>query len=301
MNDLNDLYYYAQVVECGGFAAAGRKLCMPKSKLSRHVAALEARLEVRLIQRSTRHFIVTEAGQMFYERCKAMLTEAEAALEAISALKSEPRGLIRLTCPIGLLHMHAGAMLADFMALHPHISVQLEASNRRVDVMAEGIDVAIRVRPPPLEDSGLVMRVLSDRGQCLVASPELVARHAPPLSPADLQGWPSVIRSSPQKTYHWQLHGPRDQVVMLHHAPRLVTTDMPTLRHAALRGIGIAQLPLLMVQQDIDAGRLIRLLPDWPPRREIIHLVFPSRRGLLPVVRALIDYLAERYAALEED
>ncbi len=148
--DLNDLFYFAMVVEHGGFSQAGRALAMPKSKLSRRIALLEERLGVRLIQRSTRRFSVTEVGQDYYRHCKAMLVEAEAAEEAIAMSRAEPRGTIRLACPIAILHARIGTMLADFLALHPQVTVQLDATNRRVDVVGEGVDVAIRVRPPPL-------------------------------------------------------------------------------------------------------------------------------------------------------
>ncbi len=301
MHDLNDLYYFVQAVEYGGFAQAGRELGVPKSKLSRRIAALEARLGVKLIQRSTRHFTVTGAGQIYLEHCKAMLLEAVAAQEAMTSLSVEPSGVIRMTCPIALLRMHVGTILADFMARYPRITVHLEATNRRVDVIGEGIDVAIRVRQLPLEDSDLVMRVLSDRGQCLVASPDCVARHATPVVPEDLDGWPSLALSIPQKNYRWQLYGQGGEEVTLQHYPRFVTTDMHALKLAALQGIGVAQLPLLLVQTHIKQGSLVRLLPDWAPRREVIHTVFASRRGLLPSTRALIDFLAERYAAIDED
>ncbi|HVK98390.1 MAG TPA: LysR family transcriptional regulator [Dongiaceae bacterium] len=301
MQDLNDLYYFVQVVDQGGFAAAGRTLGMPKSRLSRRIALLEERLGVRLIQRSTRHFTVTDIGRNYYDHCKAMLVEAEAAQEVIDLSRAQPRGVIRLTCPITLLHAHVGQMLADFMAQCPDVTLYLEATNRRVDLVSEAVDVAIRVRPPPLQDSDLVMRVLADRGQCLVASPTLVKAKGLPQVPADLNGWPSLGLGSPQQSHSWTLFGPGDASATVHHVPRYVTTDMTALRHAAITGVGLVQLPLLMVKDQIEAGSLVHLLPDWSPRREIVHAVFPSRRGLLPSVRALVDFLAQRFAAIEED
>ena len=301
MLNLNDLFYYAQVVEHGGFAPAGRALGIPKSKLSRRISALEERLDVRLIHRTTRQFTVTEVGRTYYEHCRAMLIEAEAAQESIDTLRAAPRGIIKLTCPVGLLHFHVGAMLADFMAQCPHVTVHLEATNRRVDVINEGVDIAIRVRPLPLEDSDLVMRVLSDRGQCLVASPSLVERLGMPDSPEDLSQWPSLSRSTPHEAHEWILQNVDGQSVVVRHQPRYVTTDMVALMKAALTGVGIVQLPALMLTEELSKGTLIRLLPDWPPRRELIHIVFPSRRGLLPSVRALIDFLVERYTEIDED
>lgn len=302
VRDLNDLYYFVQAVDHGGFAPAGRALDVPKSKLSRRVAMLEDELGVRLVQRSTRHFAVTEIGRSYYEHCKAMLAEAEAAQEVIDASRAEPRGVIRMACPIALLHVHIGGMVADFMAQYPKITIHLEATNRPVDLVSEAIDVAIRVRPPPLEDSELVMRVFSDRGQCLVASPALIDKYGGlPHAPPGLNAWPSLGLGAVRQTYGWTLYGPDGAQAVVRHTPRYVTSDMIALRNAALAGIGVVQLPILMVRDQLADGSLVRVLPEWAPRREIIHAVFPTRRGLLPSVRALVDYLAARFKAIDEE
>ncbi|MBN3778304.1 LysR family transcriptional regulator [Burkholderia sp. Ac-20345] len=299
--DLNDLYYFVQVVEHGGFAPAGRALDMPKSKLSRRIALLEARLGMRLIQRSTRRFTVTDVGQTYYAHCRAMLVEADAADEAIALLHEEPRGIVRVSCPIVLLDSLVGTMIAAFMVACPRVEIHLEATNRRVDVVGEGIDVAIRVRPPPLEDSDLALRVLAERGQCLVASPALLHEHGAPAVPADLARLPSLDHGAPQSAHVWRLRGPDGAHAEIHHQPRFVTGGMLALRAAAIAGVGIVQLPTMMVRDEVARGELATVLPDWAPRREIVHAVFASRRGLLPAVRALLDFLAERFAELEPD
>ena len=302
MQDLNDLYFFARVVEHGGFAPAGRALALPKSKLSRRIAQLEERLGVRLIQRSTRRFVVTEVGQRYYEHCRAMLVEAEASQQTIETLQAEPQGTIRIACPVGLLHFHVNQMLAQFMLQYPKVVVHLEATNRRVDVLNEGVDIAVRVRPLPLEDSGLVMRVLSDRGQCLVASPALIAARGQPDTPEQLADWPSLSRSdTPHERHQWVLHHEDGREVVVQHQPRYITSDMVALRACAVAGVGIAQLPVLMLAEEVKRGNLARVLPGWAPRREVIHLVFPSRRGMLPAVRALIDFLVEQYASFAEE
>ncbi len=300
MKDLNDLYYYVQVVDHGGFAPAGRALGMPKSKLSRRIAQLEERLGTRLIQRSTRRFAVTETGQTYYGHCKAMLVEADAADEAIALTHAEPRGIVRMTSPVALLDARIADMLAAFMAAYPRVEIHLEETNRRVDVVGEGIDVAIRVRPPPLEDSDLVMRMLAERGQCLVACPQLLTGGIPQV-PADLAGLPSMDLGLPQHEHVWHLIGPDGTQAAIRHRPRLVTRGMLALRAAALAGVGVVQLPSMMVREQIARGELVHVIPGWAPRREIIHAVFASRRGLLPAVRALLDFLAERFEALDED
>lgn len=301
MRDLNDLYYFVQVVDHGGFAPAGRALGIPKSKLSRRIALLEERLDARLIQRSTRRFAVTEIGQTYYAHCKAMLVEADAAEDAIALTHSEPCGIVRMSCPVALLDTRIADMVSAFMVAYPRVQIHLEETNRRVDVLGEGIDIAIRVRPPPLDDSDLVMRVLADRGQCLVASPRLLKEAGTPRAPADLAGLPSMDLGTPQNEHVWHLIGPDAAKVAIHHQPRFITQGMFALRTAAIAGVGIVQLPQMMTLDHIKRGELVRVLPDWAPRREIIHAVFASRRGLLPSVRALVDFLVERFGGLRDN
>ncbi|MEX7609630.1 LysR family transcriptional regulator [Enterobacter asburiae] len=301
MQDLNDFVWFVKVVDYGGFAAAGRALDLPKSRLSRRIAQLEERLGVRLIHRTTRQFTVTEVGQTFYQHCKAMMVEAEAAEEAVAALQAEPRGVVRITCPITLLHVHVGPMLARFMARYPGINLQLEATNRRVDLVGEGVDIAIRVRPRPFDDSDLVLRVLADRGHCLVAGPALIQRLGEPVVPSELSAWPGLSMNEGKHIHKWALSGPGGAKAEIHYHPRLISTDMLALREAAMAGIGVVQLPILMVKDQLASGELVRVLNAWEPRREVIHAVYPSRRGLLPSVRTLVDFLTEEYARMVEE
>lgn len=298
--DLNELYYFAQVVEHGGFAPAGRALGLPKSKLSRRVALLEARLGVQLLLRSTRSFAVTEVGKRYYQHCRAMLTEAEAAEESVALAHSEPCGVVRLSCPVALLAARVGHMLGEFMQQYPRVELQVDETNRRVDVVSEGLDLAIRVRPPPLQDSDLVLRTLAERRQCLVASPALLQRQGAPAGPMDLSGWPSLDMGSAQDTHRWVLYGPDAVRAEVRHQPRLVTQSMQALRDAAVLGAGVVQLPSMLVHEEMRSGALAQVLPGWEPRPEIIHAVYASRRGQLPAVRALLDHLAQSFQALEE-
>lgn len=294
MRDLNDLYYFAAVVDHGGFSAAGRALGIQKSRLSRRILLLEERLGVRLLNRSSRRFSVTDIGREFHERCVAMIVEAEAAEQIVAEVQAEPRGVIRMSCPTALLSFQFGALLARFMMQHPGVQLVLESSNRRVDVIAEGFDLAIRVRFPPLEASDLVMRWLDESSQCLVAAPALMTRVLQ--SPADLHGLPSLDLVRPSRGHAWELLHADGQIATVPHTPRLVTDDMSALRDAAFAGAGVVQLPTIFVWDDVQAGRLIHVLPDWRPRAGIVHAVFPSRRGLLPSVRALVDFLAQQCA-----
>ena len=291
MDDLNDLYYFVKVVDHGGFTQAGLALSVPKSKLSRRISALEARYGVRLLQRSTRHFSVTETGREFYDRCVGVLVEAEAAREVMVRERSEPQGIVRMSCPTTLLEYRVADLVAQFMIEYPRVQVHLEATNRRVDVMGERLDLALRVRFPPLENSGLVMRVLSDSRQRLVASPALLEGRTLPKHPGELAGLPS-LDWGPPRNHVWQLIGPEGMEAEVAHQPRYITDDMTALRVAARHGAGIVQLPRMVVEEDLRDGTLIDVLPGWEPKGGIIHAVFPSRRGMLPKVRLLIDYLA---------
>ncbi|WP_111497862.1 MULTISPECIES: LysR substrate-binding domain-containing protein [Marinobacter] len=297
MQDLNDLYYFVKVVDHGGFAPAGRALGLPKSRLSRRIAELEHRLDTRLINRSTRGFTVTELGKEYYRHCLAMLVEAEAAQEVIDRSQSEPKGCIRLSCPPGLIYFLIAPLVVRFMERYPEVKIEMNATSRRVDVVREGYDLALRVRYPPLEDSGLTMKVLSKSPQCLMAAPDLVAAQASPATPDDLAHWPSIDFEQWDGQHVWCLDGPEGASVQIHHQPRLVTDDVFTLREAALAGLGVIKMPLIVGGRDLLEGRLVSVLPEWRPRGGIFHAVFPSRRGLLPAVRAFLDFVAE---ALDE-
>jgi DNA-binding transcriptional LysR family regulator len=296
MQDLNDLHLFVQAVDHGGFAAAARALGLQKSKVSRRIGLLEDRLGVRLIQRSTRRFSVTEIGQEYYRRCVAMLIEAEAAQTLIDQSRAAPRGIVRLSCPTGLIAFQFGELFAQFMARYPDVELHVESTNRRVDVIGEGFDLALRVRPPPLTESQLVMRRFDERTVRIVASPELLRAHTVAL-PADLSQLPSLDFGPASGEHRWRLTHSDGSVAEVRHTPRLITDDMAALRHAALAGVGAVRLPTLVVWDDLQSGKLVTVLPDWRPSREIVHAVFPSRRGLLPSVRALLDFLGEECAA----
>ncbi|QRY77899.1 LysR family transcriptional regulator [Pseudomonas sp. PDNC002] len=295
MEDLNTLYYFTQVVEQGGFAAAGRALDIPKSKLSRRIAQLEERLGVRLLHRTSRHCSLTEIGQEYYQRCVAMRIEAEGASEVIERNRSEPRGLVRLACPTTLLSSWVGPMLTRYMLKYPLVELFIESTNRRVDLLHEGFDIALRVRFPPLENTDMVMKVLGNSTQCLVGRPDLLERMAGDSSPMGLGQLPSLHWGSMQREYQWELFNEDSERLLISHKPRLVTDDLQALRNAVLAGVGIAHVPRVAVREDLATGKVVELLPGWTPKCGIVHAIFPSRRGLLPSVRTLIDFLAEEF------
>jgi DNA-binding transcriptional LysR family regulator len=295
---IEEFLYFARVVQHGGYAKAARALGIPKSRLSRHVAALESRLNVRLLQRSTRRFAVTEIGQEVYRHALAMLAEADAAVEAVEFARAEPRGVIKISCPVAMAQTWLAALLPDFLGKYPAIRLQLHVSNRRVDVLNEGFDLALRVRSVPSGEDGLVMRSFGEVCEFLVAAPAYLDRVGRPSEPAEIAARDTLDYAAESDRQTWELRGPQDKTVRLEHSPRLACHDFVMLRNAALAGLGIARLPENVVSDDLKHGALERVLPQWNTPQGTVHLVFPTRRGLLPAVRALIDFLAERFQKL---
>jgi DNA-binding transcriptional LysR family regulator len=292
VQDLNNLYFFAKVVDFGSYTAAANALGLQTSKLSRRIATLETELGVRLINRTTRRLSLTEAGKTFHRHCLALLDEAQAAKDAMSQILASPQGLVRISCPTGLLQGGIADILARFLSLHPQVRIALDATNRRVDVVDEGLDIAIRVRRPPLEDSDLAMRSFGPDEVILVASRKLIAAHGEPQTLEDVARMPTLSMTGAGENSTWHFLD-ANEPAELTHTPQLCTDDLFTLRRAALEGIGAVLVPLLLVADDIERGALVRLLPQLKARAGIIHAVFPSRRGMVPAVRALLDFLAE--------
>lgn len=294
MIDLNDLLCFAEVVDRRGFAAAGRSLGLPKSTVSRRVAALEARLGVRLLQRTTRHVSPTEAGEAYHRHCVALREQAEAAEEAVARVRREPRGTVRVTCPVTLAQTSLAAVLPAFLAAHPHVRVDVQATNRVVDLVQEGVDVALRVRAEQDEGGGsLVARNLGPTRARLVAAPGLLARFGPIASTADLAPLPTVAMSAVDGAATWQLVGPGGQAHDHAHRPVLVADDLQLLLRAALGGAGVALLPESLCDDALRDGALVEPLPGWMSRTGRVLAVFPSRRGMVPAVRRFVDFLVD--------
>jgi DNA-binding transcriptional LysR family regulator len=291
MRDLNDLNLYAAVVANGGFSAAARALNTPKSRISRRVAALESQLGVRLVERSTRRFKVTEVGQDVYRHARAALCEAEAIDEVVSRLKAEPQGLVRVSCPLGIDRV-LGPALPPFLERNPKLRVQVIVANRRVDLINEGVDVAIRIREQLDGDADLQVRTIGRTGGLLVASPAFIAAHGHPKRPADFTGFPTIAHTEAALNL-WSMTGPNGEHEEIIHEPRVSANDWVVIRQAVLGGLGIAMLPEYVARELIASGQLVRVLPDWVTPQGILHLVFTSRRGMLPGVRAFIDFAVE--------
>jgi DNA-binding transcriptional LysR family regulator len=292
--DLNDYVLFAEIVAHGGFAAAGRALRAPKSTLSRRISTLEARLGVRLIERSTRRFRVTEVGQAFLERCQAILLEAQRAEAAVSEALSEPRGPVRVSCPLGLVES-LSQCFSGFLRKYPKVHLQVVALDRPVDLIAERIDVAIRVRVSLDTDAALTLRSLGKSSRILVASPVLAS--SCPGDVAGLASLPTLATTDQIGEIVWEFKSADGTSRAIRHVPRMTCVDFTALRDAAVAGLGIALLPDHVCRAQLAKGELVRVFPDWHTEIGIVHLVFTTRRGLPPAVRAFIDHLAASFTS----
>ncbi|HEY4066300.1 MAG TPA: LysR substrate-binding domain-containing protein [Burkholderiaceae bacterium] len=290
--DLNDLRFFALIVEHGGFSAAERVTRITKSKLSRRVALLEERVGVRLIQRSTRRLSLTDAGRVFYEHCAAMLVEAEAAQQAVEQLRASPAGTVRMSCPVAIAQFYLPRIVADFMRQHPKVRIEIESTDRVVNLIEERVDLALRVRDTSLESPELVSRRVASGRMVLVASRAYLDARPPIESPEQISSLDTIggLSGGPEQT--WSLVSAHEAPCRVAHRPRLLCSDYTVQYEAAVGGVGIALLPLRVASRGLGSGELLHVAKEWGTPEQAIHLVFPSRRGLLPSVRALIDHLA---------
>jgi DNA-binding transcriptional LysR family regulator len=280
MQDLNDFYFFAAVVNHGGFSAAARALKVPKSRLSKHVTALEQRLGVRLLERSTRKLRVTDLGQDFYRQCEAIVAGAEEAEALVARSKSEPHGTLRVSCPPGIATFILASILPGFMKANPRVRVELLVFNRRVDLIEERVDVAIRVRTELSGEPNLTVRMLGKDRIVMVASPNFVEAHRDRLTPEGLASMPTLSFTGEGGRDMWMLTGEDGRTVEVRHSPVLVCANFNVLAEAATAGLGVALMPDHACAQAIRAGRLMQVMPEWSASDGIVHLVFTSKRGM---------------------
>lgn len=292
VGDLNDYRFFAAVVDSGGFAAASRVLGMPKSRLSRRVSALEARLGVRLLQRSTRRLSLTDVGHQVLAHAHALLEAADAAWRVARARSAEPAGRLRVSAPAGVLDRDVTAVLVDLLQRHHRLQLDVVVTNHRVNLVDEGIDVALRVRPDGDEDPQWATRRLRAAQGALVASPAWLAQTGPIDSIERLSEVPALGALSADGRVHWLLRGPDGQPREVTAPLRLGCEHFPARLQAALGGLGVTLLPLPFVAEALRDGSLVQVLPSWTAVSGHLQAVYATQRGLLPGVRALIDALA---------
>jgi DNA-binding transcriptional LysR family regulator len=293
LDDLVSLALFARVVEGGSFTAAARAVGMSKSAVSTRVARLEDRLGARLLHRTTRRLALSEAGAALYEHAARMVAAADDAAEVAEGTSREPRGQLRISAPVTLAQMHLAPALAEFLRAHPSVQVDLEASDRIVDLVAERFDLAIRIAR--LGDSSLVARRLATDRLVVAASPAYLDRAGIPRSVADLSRHNCLHYARTPPSAEWGFRG-LGGVRRATAAGNLVVSDGTVLRESAAAGLGLAVLPRFMVAADLASGRLVTVLDDLPRREIGIFAVYPHRRNVPAKVRAFVDLLAARFA-----
>ena len=295
--DLNDFFYFVQVVDRGGFTAAGRTLHIPKSTLSHRVQQLENNLGVRLLNRTSRRFGMTDAGEEFYLGAVAMLREAEQAETAMRHRLQEPRGTVRCTAGVATMQFAMRDIVADFLVRYPKVNVVAHATDRTVDIVGENYDVAIRAHSDPLPDSTLVQRTLAPAPWFLFAGSAYLGAADAPRTPEELKKHPSLFMMRTGVAPVWRLRHSseaKDEVVMPL-APRLLSDDMIGLKQAAIEGLGIVALPGYVCREEVQSGALQRVLPSWHAGGSTITALIPYRQGLLPSVRVFVDHLGAEF------
>lgn len=294
MQDLNDLMVFAAVVEHGSFTTAARALGIAKSQVSHRIAKLEERLDLRLVQRTTRKLKVTDVGQQYYRHCRAILVEAGHAQRVADQAHDAPSGQVRVCCPSLLGELMLGPVVADFMRAFPEVALIMDAGTRGVDLIEGGYDVVFRVRTR-IEDSRMVARSFGLDPQVLVAAPQLLDG-CMPQSPEQLAGLPSLAISLPVSSRHhlWELSRRGHRRSAVEHHPRLVTDDLLTLKRATVQGLGMTVLPRFLCRGELEDGTLQEVLPDWQPAPANVHAIYPSRQGLSSAVRGFLDYITPR-------
>jgi len=291
MLDLKDVFYFVQVVDRGGFTAAGSSLRLPKSTLSHRVQELEASLGVRLINRTSRKFGMTDAGTEFYQYAVSLLHSADVAEEAVKQRLSEPSGVVRVTTAVEIAQFALRDLIPAFLSRHPKVQIVEIATDRYVDIVGEGFDLAIRGHTMPLQNSSLVQRAIASVPWYLFAGADYLRRTGAPDAPEDIARHTtiSMVRNGPAQ---WQLRGPKGREVVLPIEPRFQSNNMIALKEAACANLGIAALPGYICLEELKAGKLKQILPGWTAADARMSALIPYRTGLLPAVRALVDFLA---------
>ena len=292
--DINDYFYFVHVVEKESFSRAAESLGIPKSRLSRHVAQLEARLDAVLIQRTTRQSKLTELGEAFYQRARAVVDHVEMAEADLKRKKNTLQGNVTLSCSVGVAQFALKELIARFLIDNPQVTVLQQVTNQSVDLIASGVDMSIRGHTGQLPDSTMIERPLA------VVEWGLFAANDYPVSdivtPADLTGHQTLSLGWQATDDHWMLEhrtGTKERVQI---TPRLKSEDMATLKEAAGTGLGVVALPAYTCRDDLASGQLVRVLPDWSAGQAKLSLMLPNRSGFAAPVAALRDFLQDELA-----
>jgi DNA-binding transcriptional LysR family regulator len=292
-NQLDSMALFTRVVEAGSFSAAARETGQSKSAVSKRIARLENRLGVRLLNRTTRRLSLTEPGRTFYDGCRRMVSEAEAAEREVLYLSGAPRGTLRVNAPMSFGALHVAPALGEFMRRYPELSVDLVLDDREVDLVEEGFDVGVRIKV--LADSSLVARRLAPSRRVVCAAPGYLQAHGTPEAPEDLLRHGCLFYSYQAAGRLWRFRGPPgDRHVRV--SGRLTANNGEALLAAALAGMGLIFMPTFIAGEDLRAGRLRWVMREWNDAEDVsIHAIYPASRNLSPKVRVFVDFLAGRF------
>ena len=290
---LDAMALFARVVEAGGFSAAARELSLSKASVSKRIARLEDRLGVRLLNRTTRRLSLSEAGEAFYGGCRRMVSEAEAAEQAVTHLAAAPRGTLRVNAPMSFGQLHLAPALTAFLERYPELAVDLVLDDREVNLVQEGFDVGVRIKA--LRDSSLIARRLAPFRALVCAAPSYLEAQGVPTRPEDLNRHACLLYSYLPEPDVWTLEGPGGER-RVRVKGRLRANNGEALLRAAVAGFGVVLQPTFLVGEAVRAGRLRPLLTDWTVSQAVgIHAIYPASRNLSPKVRVFVDFLTERF------
>lgn len=294
MDRLDELQVFLAILDAGSMAAAARKLRRSPPAVTRILTALEQRVGVRLFERSTRRLTPSDEGLRLAEHARQLLADYDTAVREHH--QAAPRGLLRVAAPMMFGRRHMTPLVTKFLMRFPEIKVDLILADRNVDLIEDGIDLALRIGP--LDSSGLVARKLGEVRRLTVASPHYLHRRGKPSAPAALAQHELILATTIRGLAEWRYHaGTREQVVRFN--PRLQLNDVEAMLNAAREGFGIARVLSYQVASDLLAGTLVRLLPDYEPEPLPVHLVLPSARHMAPRIRAFVDFAIQEFARLE--
>ena len=293
MDRLAAIEAFVRVAETHSFSEAARRLHASQSAVSRAVSGLEAELGARLLHRTTRSLTLTEAGRGYFERAARILADLGEANLAVTQLQAAPRGRLRVNAPMSFGFLHLAPALPDFLALYPELAVDLSMSDRFVDLIEEGVDVAVRIGA--LEDSSLIARKLAPIRRVVCASPAYLKARGTPLEPDDLKQHDCLCNSNIAVQHEWRFAAADGKIWPVDVHGRLSANNGDALRIAALKGLGRANLPTFIVGADLQAGTLVTVLDEFGVQDLAMSAVYPPGRHLSPKVRAFVDFLADRF------
>ncbi len=299
MDRLSEMEAFVHVVDWGGFTEAARKLGMSKSAVSKHIASLETRLAVRLLDRTTRRVSPTEIGLAYYDRAKAVLKDAAEADDMVTAMQAQPRGALRVSAPVSFGVTQLSGAVVAFLDAYPEVEIHLVLDDRFVEIIAEGFDLAIRIGT--LADSSLRARKLAESRAKLVAAPGYIAAQGTPRALDDLTEHRLLHYSNLSTGNVWRFRTVKGQERQIRVGGRLTANNGETLRRAAEAGLGIAMQPAFILGDAVRSGRLVEILPDYPLETLGIHAVYPPGRFTQPKLRVFIDFLAEYFRDMGPD